>query len=660
MRALTLVSIYVFGPVAEPGQLNPAQFNVTNSVAITSANSQVALVGDFTGNVSLPANPTFIDSYATIQNPTSPLNTFTVGDGNTSSTIFVPQSGTGTGPVSGLNVTINPQGQLNLDAATDSTFTLNGNQTNGTAGLFYGTLSGDTSINSAYGIVNGGDGTLDTTGTVALTDGSFLYLDGPDAPAGPQTVGALTVANSTLEPFDSATINGPVTLQGYDYINQSNPGGNSGFTPPGGISTTLTLTGSVTPSGATTIDVAGGTLLDIQGQLQGSSNLTLKDLSGIGPGGPPTDLGPGTIELDQNSSGFSGNVTLVNGTLELGNGGALGTGVFDIQNGLDQLGNAVPTTVTTTGAAPISISTDTDFDGTFTLGSASGAALTFADPVSDVSDSTVTIAGPQVDLSGGFSGSAALTVAGNPLMFQGNTDIYAGNLVDQGTVEVASGETLTLNGTNTVDGTFTVADGGDVQDAGAVNVDGGQMNVNTGSTFDVNGGQFTEDATSTTTVDGSVYVADAGAVMTAGVVNLDGGYLEVDANSSATASGSTAQFAEGHLSRVVDAQTGHLDFTTGAFMTVDSSSSISADGSGAQIMYGSLTRGTVAGTCALSFRCTIPRSGGGQLHPQRRPIHAGRHLHHQRGREFLPRGLGCRVDRRGGEPQRRIPGSGLR
>ncbi len=89
-------------------------------------------------------------------------------------------------------------------------------------------------------------------------------------------------------------------------------------------------------------------------------------------------------------------------------------------------------------------------------------------------------------------------------------------------------------------------------------------------------------------------------MLTAGVVNLNGGYLEVDSDSSVTASGSSGGFAEGHLSRVLVAQTGHLDFTTGAFMTVDSSSSISADGSGAQIMYGSLTRGTVAGTLALS------------------------------------------------------------
>jgi hypothetical protein len=515
---ITISNGGLFGPVPANHIQDPQPYYVSNSITVTSGS--VSLGGTFTGSVSLPANPTFVASGATIENPLTPLTAFTVGDGNTSSTIgLTPSQG------SQVTVTVNTYGELDANVS-DSQITVNG-------GEFFGSATGQTNITADKGSIIAAD-PFDTTGTIQLKNNSFLFLNG-DA-----TAGTLDVEDSAIQAFSPCTITGPVTLQGSDTIN-----------PFAGSN--VTLTGIVTLTGPTTIDVSGGSVLDVQGQLNGGSSLTLKDAAGQGGG---HDLGPGVIELDQNNTGFSGNVTLVNGTLELGNGGALGLGLFDIQNGPDKLGNAVSTIVTTTGTGGIGISTRTNFDGNFTLTTGDGTNLVFLKPVTVISASNVSVIGTTAVLAGGLSDPAPFTLVSGSLALFGNDGYLTSNILDQGLLEILGPLTLQSNLEVAAQATLQLDSGSTVTDKGSLELDNQSNDVFNGALVLANGNVYLNGQASGA---GSIDVQAGGQLVSYGAGNTFTGKTTLEPG------GTILVGADGGLG------TGELDLLGGTLQNVTSS-----------------------------------------------------------------------------------------
>ncbi|WP_304441715.1 S-layer family protein [Limnohabitans sp. G3-2] len=291
------------------------------------------------------------------------------------------------------------------------------------------------------GLVSGTDRVLTktSTGTLVLT-GTNTYSGGTLVSAGTLQLGAGGATGS---------IEGNVTNNATLAFNRSDDLTFSGVISGTGAVTksaanTLTMSGDNTYSGGTTINAGtlqvgdGSTNGAIAGNVTNNATLAFNrsdalNFSGAISGtGAVTKLGTGTTTLSGINT-YTGSTTVSTGTLAIGNadglgGTAAGTTVASGAT-LDLQGVSVGAEALVLNGGTLSTSTGTSsLSGTVTLGG----------------NSTVSVAGTQLSLSGVVSGTGfGLTKTGTGSLVLSGTNTYSGaNNINAGSVKAASGDAL--------------------------------------------------------------------------------------------------------------------------------------------------------------------------------------------------------------------------
>lgn len=329
----------------------------------------------------------------------------TAGGGGNSNLIIYPGHSNGLLSVDGSNYV--PYTGGTIDAASVNVFVssngvlqnLGALQKTGAALISLSSISPDSGS-----ITVGGGATFISGGSVNLTSGSALTLDGSVTLSG-RTYGSGT---TLIAASNTIAISGvPIIL-----------GANSTISANGGLTLTngsSLNTNDVVITGTTTITDSGLLTLN-SGALTKNGSGTLNLNSGSGTIGS----GSGTLTLNNGSNGYTGGLTIVNGgILTLNNGSTYGGSISGatISSGLNNL-NLVGVT-----------------GGTLTLNGSNtytGATI--------VSGGTLTLSGNTYN--------GATTVSGATLSFSSNNYTTSTNLVRLGT------GTLTLNGSAYNAGTF--------------------------------------------------------------------------------------------------------------------------------------------------------------------------------------------------------------
>jgi autotransporter-associated beta strand protein len=264
------------------------------------------------------------------------------------------------------------------------------------------TLSGS---NSGAGGVILSAGTLNINSTTALGTGAFTIAAG--STINNSSPGAITLAGNNVQ-----TWNGSFTFTGTQSLNLG--------------------TGAVTMPNHTTITVNGQTLT-VGGVIsEGTSNRVL------------TKAGAGTLVLGGNNT-FGGGFTLLGGTLNLNNAGALGAGVFTIEAG---------TTLDNITGSPLALFANNTqvWNGSYTFTGSSNLDLG-SGTVTLGSNITVTTGAGSLNVRGviddGLS-TFGLTKAGAGTLSLGSSNTYGGTTVlNQGNLVFTANQNLTA-GTNTL------------------------------------------------------------------------------------------------------------------------------------------------------------------------------------------------------------------
>ncbi len=189
------------------------------------------------------------------------------------------------------------------------------------------------------------------------------------------------------------------------------------------ISVPLALSGSLTVNAAANGSGVAG--LTISGQISGGS-------------GGLTTIGPGLLTLSNTNNTYTGNTSILNGTLSAAGPGSLGF------NGSGGLG--------TNGLVTISNAT-LDFSGPGTLARTHSIVLSGSGANIIQADSGLLVLGGPLSGSGGLTKTGLGTLAiGNELVsYGGGTYVNAGTLQARGANALASGGTLTVAAGGTAD-----------------------------------------------------------------------------------------------------------------------------------------------------------------------------------------------------------------
>ncbi len=191
------------------------------------------------------------------------------------------------------------------------------------------------------------------------------------------------------------------------------------------------LSGSLINGGTLTASLAGEIYMLEASALGGNGNLTLSGYIGGGDAASLTKIGAGTLLLGA-LNGYDGNTVVSEGTLRLGNAGALG-GDFNgtsVASGavLDLNGQSV-------GAEPLVLNGDGIASGGVLLNSgANNASLT-----GDVTLAAAASIGGRITLSGEITGAHPLTKVGTGALVLTNAgNAHSSTVVSGGTVSIAS------------------------------------------------------------------------------------------------------------------------------------------------------------------------------------------------------------------------------
>jgi autotransporter-associated beta strand protein len=379
--------------------------------------------------------------------------------GGISPTNAISISGTG---ASGAGVLHNVGGTNTLSGtiteAANSTIAADSGTTLNLTGNLTGTNTNTTFVGP--GTITASDVTTGT-GTVTLSSGTLTF-NGANTYTGATTVngGTLNLSGTGVTVDGSLTVNsgGAVAQTTSNQINAASTLTMNGgtYNLNGNAQTLTSLTGA---SGATVTVGTGGNLT-----VDGAGSSTYAGaLSGAGT---ITQSGTGEMALTGSSAGFTGNLALTQGIVNVsGNNNVLGTGTvavsgtgnFEVQGGLNLANNF---TLSTTGAssgngAIENMSGVNTVSGTVAL---AGSSFIQSDAGTLTLSNTVSLGSGGNGYNLDVGGSGNTTLSG--VIQNGGT--AAGSLTQSGT------GTLTLSGANTFTGATTVSSG--TLTAGAANV----------------------------------------------------------------------------------------------------------------------------------------------------------------------------------------------
>ena len=333
------------------------------------------------------------------------------------------------------------------------------------------TLNGAINLGNASGTVYGdlyfenGPHTLSGTGTVTFGTSTVNYLEafGPNSAAtltigsgitvqgGSGTVGGYYSADSLVNDGTITSASGQtLTIQGSNWVNNGTITANGATVNLGGSFTTAAL-GNFSASGSTvnlvgTLNNAGATLA--LSPAIGAWRL----LGGTIAGGTITSTGGSTLALTDSGGTLAGGVTVASGTT---------------LDGTQNIGSQQYAYVT--GGLTL--------NGAINLGNASGTVygdLYFENgPQTLAGTGTVTFGSSTVNYLEAFGPNTAATLTiGSGITVQGGSGTVGGyysadSLVNNGTITSASGQTLTIQGSNWVNNGTITANGATVNLGGS-------------------------------------------------------------------------------------------------------------------------------------------------------------------------------------------------
>jgi autotransporter-associated beta strand protein len=399
---------------------------------------------------------------------------------------------TGAGNVS---ITNTISGSGNLTKTGTGTLTLDGSNTyTGATTINGGTLTLNGGLNNSSVTVNGGLLNQTSTGSIAGIGTTFTLTTGNATLAGTNTyTGATTINGGTLEIASTGRLGGGSYAQNisnngtFIYSGTSNQTlsgiiSGSGVLTKNNSASTLTLAGSNTYTGSTTIN-AGTLEIGSTGRLgvgsyaqnivnsgtflyNGTNNQTL---SGVISGtGNLTQAGSGNLTLSGNNT-YTGSTTISAGTLEIASSGRLGGGSYG--------GN-----ISNNGAFLYSGTNNQSLSGVISGTGAltqnnSSSTLTLSGSNTYTGNTTVSAGILNIQHSNALGGSAngTIVVSGAVLQLQGG-------------ITIAS-EALTLNGSGVSNGGALINSSGNNEWAGNITIGSAltRIHANTGTTLTISG-----------------------------------------------------------------------------------------------------------------------------------------------------------------------------
>lgn len=421
------------------------------------------------------------------------------------------------------------------------------------------TLTLDGKGNGASAVVSGGSHFINVP--VALNDNTTITVGGGDmltfggSISNASTSEKVTVNGAGKVVLSAANSYGPAagTVGTTLSAGTVNVGNNSALST-GDVAVTANSTLQAGANGlnlANNLVIGGGVTATVDDQ---GNTFTLSGLiSQAASSGALTKIGAGTVILSSNET-YTGNTTVSNGTLQLGNGGAAGSVSNNIVDNatlaLDQsvdynLGNLISGSggLNQIGSDNVTLTAANTFSGTTIISggslitgttnalqnstlnySSQGGVLSFG---AQTSGTLGGLTGTQnLSLTNASSGAVALSIGNNNA-----STSYSGNLGGSGSlVKVGSG-TLTLTGNNAYSGTTTANGGLLVLGTGGV-INGSGMFAASGN-IQVNGGSLTEGTVLSTVTQGfSFDLASGSATFNDGLKTTssggDGALIEID------------------------------------------------------------------------------------------------------------------------------------
>ncbi len=426
----------------------------------------------------------------------SGTSTVTLGAPRTIGNIIFGDTGTGatasTWVLSGTGANT-----LTLDGGTP-TITVN---TLGSTSLTLATIS--TSISGTSGLIKNGNGTTATSSTAAtgvlVLSGSNNYTGGTTISAGALRAqnssalgtGAVTVANGAqLQLTGGVTIGNTLNINGANALFSTTSAGVPNLSGVINLQSNSGLN-LATNSGNATMVLSG--TVNLAGFILTANTVNAPDpapaitISGVvvGTSGGITKAGAGTLLMNGDSSAtYSGTTSLTNGTLALGNDGALGTGRLAFNPGAGSFATIRAVNATArTSAASVSFGGGNSASR-YLFGATSGTlngALTFTNTttISLSAGQKLLEVANRTQFDAGFSGTGGITlqssgtgalstglgtlVMNGSSSYTGATTITAGTMLVKGslgssavTVGVTGTITATLGGNGTIGGATTL------------------------------------------------------------------------------------------------------------------------------------------------------------------------------------------------------------